>query len=353
MPLSLSLSLSLSFSLSLCLSLSLPLLSPKYALGGKVMMSPKGVMRVVWERQKKTSPNPGQNGVDLIPFLSVARSLGDFWSYNPRTQKFVVSPTPDVHVYPMDLSTQKFVVVASDGLWNVMTPQEVVTFIYEYENEVSNCGQSKDVVSAIIKEALERWDSKRLLADNISVLIAFLSEEEEDGSNTLTTLESSRAAVASPAPSTCTEASVMAVRAKESRQLSPAPASILPSEPEVSSSPASSSSLPVPFSLPSLSTSSSESSLFHTITHSKSGSVEFYREQQPSGITVQYQNKIKLRHRRKHRKNHTLAKRLVRCVLKTNEWVVQATSVLFCLPHCVGIVNISSIPWDAEQYLRM
>ena len=342
---------SLSFSLSFfLLSVFFTSPSPHYTLGGKVMTSPKGGTRVVWERVRKASPNSEKNGVDLIPFLNVSRSLGDFWSYNPRTQKFVVSPTPDVHVYPMDLSTQKFVVVASDGLWNVMTPQGAVNFIFEYENEVSNENEEKDVVSAIIKEALERWDSKCLLADNISVLIAFLSEEDEGES-------SSTAAGECPAPSTCTETSTVAVRDKESRNPSPVPTSTLPlSKLEVSSSSPSSSPLPVPISLPPLSTCSLEPSLFHSIPHSKSGSLELDRKQHPCGITVQDQSRIKLIHQREHRKNHTLAKRLVRCVLEIEccpgKWVVQAALVLVYLSKCVGIVNIWSIPWYSVQYLK-
>ena len=40
-----------------------------------------------------------------------------------------VSPLPDVKVVPLDLSQQKFVVIASDGLWNVMSANEVMRFI--------------------------------------------------------------------------------------------------------------------------------------------------------------------------------------------------------------------------------
>ena len=77
--------------------------------------------------------------VDLIPFLSVSRSLGDFWSFNPRTKQFVVSPKPDVHVHPLNPDEQKFIVIATDGLWNVMSPKEVVEFIWDYEHDDQRC----------------------------------------------------------------------------------------------------------------------------------------------------------------------------------------------------------------------
>ena len=153
-------------------------------------ISRRGVPRVVWERKKPDSP-PGQDSeVNLIPFLSVSRSLGDYWSWNQQTQKFVVSPEPDVSMHPLDTSTHRFIVVASDGLWNVMTPQEVVDFVWAYETkgeeeeeeeegeggEGEKHHQTRDVVRALIDEALYRWLCRGMCADNIAVVITFLTE---------------------------------------------------------------------------------------------------------------------------------------------------------------------------------
>ncbi len=96
------------------------------------MTSMKGVPRVVWRRLRKS----GEEGIyDSIPVLSVSRSLGDFWSFNPITKCFTVSPKPDVHVHPLNLKEQRFIVIASDGLWKVMSPDEVVKFIWDYDKE--------------------------------------------------------------------------------------------------------------------------------------------------------------------------------------------------------------------------
>lgn len=141
---------------------------------------------MVWQRERKSSPTTALSSTnettspimfDTIPFLSVARSLGDYWSFSPITKEFVVSPFPDVHILPLEPKIQKFLVIASDGLWNVMTPTEVVQFIWDYEHDESTCHQPRDVVKAVINEALRRWKRKNLLADNIAVLIAFLTEE--------------------------------------------------------------------------------------------------------------------------------------------------------------------------------
>lgn len=82
-------------------------------------LDPKNVMRVVRERYTRRE---GKEEIDYVPFLNMSRSLGDFWSYSRRTEQFTVSPVPYVVAHPLDLSTQKFVLVASDGLWNVMSP---------------------------------------------------------------------------------------------------------------------------------------------------------------------------------------------------------------------------------------
>ena len=141
-------------------------------------MSLKGVMRVVWERQRVKSN--GKKEIDMIPFLSVSRSLGDYWSYSSKTGNYTVSPVPYVYAFPLDLSVQKFSVVASDGLWNVMTPTEVVSFVDNYKDDLDIYHLPKNVATALIEKALKRYKKRRLQADNITVLIAYLSKEETD-----------------------------------------------------------------------------------------------------------------------------------------------------------------------------
>ena len=45
--------------------------------------------------------------IDEVPFLAVARALGDLWSYNSKKDVFVVSPEPDLHVYSVDISKHR------------------------------------------------------------------------------------------------------------------------------------------------------------------------------------------------------------------------------------------------------
>lgn len=286
------------------------------------MVSRKGVPRVVWERQRKGCINGEQ--VDFIPFLSVSRSLGDFWSYCPRSGEFVVSPRPDVHCFTLNTKVQKFVVIASDGLWNVMSPREVVEFIWDYEHErEEKLHQPKDVVRAVINEALSRWNSKHLLADNIAVLIAFLSDddscspsvanvnstvEEEVCTSSSTATGETPASTASPTPST---SSFVDGESSEPRD-NPAPPPSAP--PASSASPSTSSTSPSPSVPPSSSSSQSQEQqsqtpdTINTVQLTKSGSTTHYKETFPDGVTVECHTKIRLRHRKKHRHHHSKVK---------------------------------------------
>ena len=68
-----------------------------------------------------------------------------------------------------------------------MTPSDVVNFISDFDNKgISGISSSSDanfqidVVSALIQEALNRYGCKKLQADNIAVIIAYLSEDKEE-----------------------------------------------------------------------------------------------------------------------------------------------------------------------------
>ncbi|XP_054718262.1 uncharacterized protein LOC129227692 isoform X2 [Uloborus diversus] len=154
---------------------------------GGLVMNKSGVDRVVWKR-----PRPGHQGpvlrntdCDEVPFLAVARSLGDLWSYDYFQQEFVVSPEPDLGVMTLDLKKDKCLILASDGLWNIMSPQDAIHLVQEVENEnvklitkfgvsehlhLTLCNPSKVLVDC----ALERWNQLRTRADNTSVVAIML-----------------------------------------------------------------------------------------------------------------------------------------------------------------------------------
>ncbi|GFY54605.1 protein phosphatase 1D [Trichonephila inaurata madagascariensis] len=158
---------------------------------GGLVMNKSGVERVVWKR-----PRPGHEGPILrstdfekIPFLAVARSLGDLWSYDYFQQEFAVSPEPDLGVMSLDFNKDKCLILASDGLWNIMSPQSAVHLVQDVECEnrklVSKFGISENIhltlcnpSRVLVDCGLERWNQLRTRADNVSVITVMLDPSE-------------------------------------------------------------------------------------------------------------------------------------------------------------------------------
>ncbi|XP_049879679.1 protein phosphatase 1B [Pectinophora gossypiella] len=152
--------------------------------GGKVV-SKAGVPRVVWNRPRLGHKGPIKKNtlMDEIPFLAVARSLGDLWSYNPQNDEFIVSPDPDVGVLTIDPTKFRCLIFGTDGLWNMISPEGAVSLVQatERHNEAALVGggstQPRDWLNpskSLVDHALERWSNTRMRADNTSVVTLML-----------------------------------------------------------------------------------------------------------------------------------------------------------------------------------
>ncbi|XP_065140167.1 protein phosphatase, Mg2+/Mn2+ dependent, 1Db [Paramisgurnus dabryanus] len=144
-------------------------------LGGSVVKK-SGVNRVVWKRPRLTHNGPVRRStpIDQIPFLAVARALGDLWSYDFYSGEFVVSPEPDTSVVTLDPKRHRYIIVGSDGLWNMVPPQEAVTVCQSHDEAVAPFGMS--VARRLGCHALMRWRQRMLRADNTSVIVIALPE---------------------------------------------------------------------------------------------------------------------------------------------------------------------------------
>ncbi|XP_051980938.1 protein phosphatase 1D-like [Xyrauchen texanus] len=144
-------------------------------LGGSVVKK-SGVNRVVWKRPRLSHNGPVRRStpIDQIPFLAVARALGDLWSYDFYSGEFVVSPEPDTSVVTLDLRRHRYIIVGSDGLWNMVPPQEAVTVCQSHDEAVAPFGMS--VARRLGCHALMRWRQRMLRADNTSVIVIALPE---------------------------------------------------------------------------------------------------------------------------------------------------------------------------------
>ncbi|CAI5445562.1 unnamed protein product [Caenorhabditis angaria] len=132
-----------------------------------------GVTRVVWRRPMKFHKS---GHTENIPFLSVARSLGDLWSYCEETDEYVVSPDPDCDVY--ELTANDFcIVLCSDGMTNVMNGDQAISIVHEEEEQVQlDTDLNRNHSRILLKTTLQKW--KNLRADNVTVATVILDEDE-------------------------------------------------------------------------------------------------------------------------------------------------------------------------------
>lgn len=96
--------------------------------------------------------------------LSVSRAFGDIYA-NPH-----VCQTPDIFNYIIS-SRDKFIVLACDGLWDVLSNQDVVNYIlYNCYDDTLSTRINKDLD---ISKKLAEYAIKKGSTDNISIIIVF------------------------------------------------------------------------------------------------------------------------------------------------------------------------------------
>ncbi|CAH1802084.1 unnamed protein product [Owenia fusiformis] len=151
---------------------------------GSAVIAKSGVNRVVWNRPTKDHKGPIRRSthIDKIPFLAVARSLGDLWSYDWDKDTFAVSPEPDVYAYKLDPKKDRCLVLGSDGLWNMIRNYESVDCVNYIEREtkrriVYKLGDPNFWINpalSLTDYAIERWNERGLRADNTTAMVIMI-----------------------------------------------------------------------------------------------------------------------------------------------------------------------------------
>ncbi|XP_064620118.1 protein phosphatase 1D-like [Lineus longissimus] len=154
-------------------------------MGGNVFSGKSGVLRVVWNRPEISHKGPitRRTQLEKIPFLAVARSLGDLWSYNYSSGDYAVSPEPDLHCMQLDPKKHVCLILGSDGLWNMMSPQEAVHIVEQVETEVEQRFLHDPNVTEnywinpstrLVDTALARWHMNSMRADNTTAITVMI-----------------------------------------------------------------------------------------------------------------------------------------------------------------------------------
>ena len=121
----------------------------------------------------------------------MTRSLGDLWSI-AKDKEYVISPIPYVSIHHLDLTKDKYIILASDGFWNMVNPQMSVKLVQQLcEGDVKNPREAREVADALVIHAKQEWHKMKLRADNVSVVIIFINKMHTAEDSTLRYVEES------------------------------------------------------------------------------------------------------------------------------------------------------------------
>eukprot|EP00551_Chaetoceros_affinis_P008251 CAMPEP_0203666888 /NCGR_PEP_ID=MMETSP0090-20130426/3828_1 /ASSEMBLY_ACC=CAM_ASM_001088 /TAXON_ID=426623 /ORGANISM="Chaetoceros affinis, Strain CCMP159" /LENGTH=129 /DNA_ID=CAMNT_0050530883 /DNA_START=141 /DNA_END=533 /DNA_ORIENTATION=+ len=102
--------------------------------------------------------------------LALSRAIGD------RSEKPLVSSQVDIQQIELDKERDEFVILASDGLWDVMSSQEVVDYCHNIlgdtmKSDIGGTTPNIDLVKKAMAQRLVTEALKRGSMDNISVVV--------------------------------------------------------------------------------------------------------------------------------------------------------------------------------------
>ena len=100
---------------------------------------------------------------EAYPGIAMSRSIGDFIA-----TKLGVIPEPKFIDEKVDKDT-KFIVVASDGIWELLDNEKVKNMVMPFYEKNDPSGACKE----LIKKATEFWNQEDIVVDDITVVVVF------------------------------------------------------------------------------------------------------------------------------------------------------------------------------------
>ncbi len=101
------------------------------------------------------------------PGLAMTRSIGDKIAHSVG-----VSDVPEIKSFEYD-GTEKFLIVASDGIWEYLHGEDCIKIIRSFYEDDKNC---EEAAYALIKEAFKKWRRKDIAIDDITVIVVFFDD---------------------------------------------------------------------------------------------------------------------------------------------------------------------------------
>jgi serine/threonine protein phosphatase PrpC len=100
-----------------------------------------------------------------FPGLAMSRSMGDFC-----VKPYGVIATPEIATWKLEPKQDLFILVCSDGVWEFLTSQQAVNFVYKFPRE-----QAQKAADALAVEARKLWMvSGAGVVDDITVVLNWL-----------------------------------------------------------------------------------------------------------------------------------------------------------------------------------
>ncbi|EGV94932.1 Protein phosphatase 1D [Cricetulus griseus] len=151
--------------------------------------APGGCMEISAKQKGFTSSEPAKvcaairKGF-LACHLAMWKKLGDLWSYDFFSGEFVVSPEPDTSVHTLDPQKHKYIILGSDGLWNMIPPQDAISMCQDQEEKKYLMGEhGQSCAKMLVNRALGRWRQRMLRADNTSAIVICISPGADNQGN--------------------------------------------------------------------------------------------------------------------------------------------------------------------------
>lgn len=105
---------------------------------------------------------------EMTPGLAMSRSIGDAVAHSVG-----VSHIPEITRHTLNMSTDRFMVLCSDGVWEFIESQEACEM-------VSKCGSPAEAADVLIAESVKRWEGEEEVVDDITALVLFFSDPNAD-----------------------------------------------------------------------------------------------------------------------------------------------------------------------------
>eukprot|EP00638_Chattonella_subsalsa_P006928 CAMPEP_0117764244 /NCGR_PEP_ID=MMETSP0947-20121206/19250_1 /TAXON_ID=44440 /ORGANISM="Chattonella subsalsa, Strain CCMP2191" /LENGTH=182 /DNA_ID=CAMNT_0005586369 /DNA_START=130 /DNA_END=678 /DNA_ORIENTATION=- len=102
-----------------------------------------------------------------LPGIAMSRSVGD-----TEAKKLGVSCEPEIHEHKIQEQDQ-YLVVASDGIWDIYSNQQVLNFLLPY---IRNRANPSKMAQLLCKSAQRKWLESKSTTDDISCVIVYIPD---------------------------------------------------------------------------------------------------------------------------------------------------------------------------------